>query len=194
VCSSDLVAVDRVGLFRGGGDGSGGAEGMGLRDVYRANASLLGRQRSLVAQAPVWASAHAGAKKEWGEISERVIVEQSEEIAQGKLRDRLIRLAADMGLPRPSTRELPAVQVEEGSPLRVIQVRIEVTTADWKIAYQLIDRIESDPRTMVRITDVTLDGPGLPQIEGDLNLSITVQAVAMIAGAGGTGKKAGRSS
>jgi len=69
-----------------------------------------------------------------------------------------------------------------------------VTTADWKIAYQLIDRIESDPRTMVRITDVTLDGPGLPQIEGDLNLSITVQAVAMIAGAGGTGKKAGRSS
>ncbi len=76
---------------------------------YVQKASLEARRGALLEQGEAWARAHGDAREKWAEIADRVIVRQSEEIAQGELRERLTRHAQALGLPRPETRPLASL-------------------------------------------------------------------------------------
>lgn len=170
-----LVFVDR---FAPKGEGSG--EGTSLREVYLQKAALEKKQLALLEQSDEWRRAHDVAQRRWSDVSDRVIVRPSVEIAQGELRERLTRLAQELGLPRPESRPLATITREGDSPVRVIQLSLDVTTEDWANAYRLIDRIETDPRMLATVTHLTLGGPGLPQMERELSVTLTVRAIAMV--------------
>ncbi len=179
-----LIGLDRFVLTADAGDGGGGggsaSDGTSLKEIYRARAALLDRQRALIEQRSEWERANVRAIDEWRALAGRLIVAQSVEIAEGELRERLEALASEMGLPRPDARALPPIVPDEASPVRVIRYNLLLSTAEWESAFALIDRIETDPSTIARVTEVTIDGPGLPQIETELSLTLTVQAIAII--------------
>jgi len=179
-----LIGLDRFVLTADAGDGGGGggsaSDGTSLKEIYRARAALLDRQRALIEQRSEWERANVRAIDEWRALAGRLIVAQSVEIAEGELRERLEALASEMGLPRPDARALPPIVPDEASPVRVIRYNLLLSTAEWESAFALIDRIETDPSTIARVTELTLDGPGLPQIETELSLTLTVQAIAII--------------
>jgi len=172
-----LVLADRTSVF---GADKPDENATSLREVYLRTAALAKKQEALLAQRDGWARAHELAQQRWGSLSERLIVRPSVEIAQGELRERLTRHASDLGLPRPESRPLATDEPEGGSPLRVIQLSMDVRTEAWDRAYRLIDRIETDPRMPATVTHVTLDGPGLAQMEREMTITLTVRAIAMV--------------
>lgn len=172
-----LVLADRASVFDGA---AANDERASLREVYLRTAALAKKQEALLERRDDWSRAHELAQQRWGTLSERLIVRPSVEIAQGELRERLTRLASDLGLPRPESRPMATETPDEGSPLRVIQLSMDVRTDAWDRAYRLIDRIETDPRMIAAVTRVTLDGPGLAQMEREMTVSLTVRAIAMV--------------
>ena len=185
-----LALVVMVGYDRLAGSPAGD-DGGSLRSVYLQKASLVASQVALLDQRDNWERAHGDAESKWSALSERVIVRQSEEIAQGELRERLTRHAQELGLQRPETRPLATLlpgDEDEDEPttgVRIIQLSVTVRSDDWERVYRLVDRIETDPRTVSRVTALTLSGPGLAQMTTELEASMTVQALALVEQADG---------
>jgi len=173
-----IVLLDKL-VLTGQANAANG-DGTSPQEIYRARAALLDRQRALIDQRDEWQLANSRALEEWEALAEKLIVAQSVEIAEGELRERLVTIAMEMGLPRPDARALTPIVPDEASPIRVIRYNLLLSTENWESAFALIDRIETDPSTIANITEVMLDGPGLPQFETELTISLTVQAIALV--------------
>ncbi|MEQ9616587.1 MAG: hypothetical protein RLN60_00985 [Phycisphaerales bacterium] len=184
-----LVALDR---FAPRGDASATAgDGTSLAEEYARKALLLDRQRALVAQADEWRDLRGGVDEAWADVADRLIVAQSVEIAEGALRERLVAIAQAAGLPRPDTRAVAVPAGDEPGPLRVVSTNLQLSTHSWAGAFTLIDRIETDPSMIARVTDVALDGPGTAQLASTLRVTVTVEAVALLADAPTANRGAG---
>jgi len=188
-----LVIGDTFGLLPkpGESDAETDATSTSARQQYIAAAGALARDRALLARAPEVAASLERARTAWGQVRAEMIVAPTLDQAEAAFRERVLAVTKDFSLTAVSASPLrieaaattaAATPATGSAVVRPVALRLQFDTAKPQDAYRLIDLLEHMPDLRSSVTNVSLVGPGLPQIPSQLTVNVTVRTVASIGG------------
>jgi hypothetical protein len=161
------------------------------RERYLEELSLSRRQQALADQAEQWNAALERARGAWDSASREMVRGRTLELAEAGFRERVLAEVKDLKFSDSSANTqrveapaaaapLPVAPASGTASVRTIGLKVDVRTDSPAEVYRLIDRLENMPDARAGVVSVELRGPGLAQTPGEVNASITVQALALI--------------
>lgn len=180
VALAALVGADRMGLFPTSSTEES-LDGSSPRAAYQMAALALAEDRAKIEQAGVTANALDVAETQWRSVRERCVTGKTAELAEAAFRERILGVARDLGIPAPS---VTPVRVESTSSidsiLRPIALRVQFDTDQPQSIYRVIDVLENLPDLSTSVSQIGINGPGLPQVPAQATATITVRALAVV--------------
>lgn len=176
-----LVVLDRM----GGGE-EAEAESAGLasaRDAYVREAMAFQRERVDVALRNDWERVLVEARERRAELDGLLLVGQTRELAADQLRNRVKQVMRELGLNENSltTRQLPVVADEDApTDIQVISSEIRFMHSDPAVIYQFIERLENLSGVRTMISSVELAGPGRRLDPAEVDVTLTLHALALV--------------
>jgi len=187
-----LVIGDTLGLLPKPGESASDTDAAAPaspRQQYLAAAEALARDRALLARAPEVAAALERARASWAQVRAEMIVAPTVDQAEAAFRERILAVTKDFSFTavsaspqRIDAAASPAAATTATATVRPVALRLQFDTAKPQDAYRLIDLLENMPDLRTSVTNISLVGPGLPQIPSQVTVNVTVRALASIGG------------
>lgn len=185
VALAALVGADRMGWLPAAASADEPTEGGTPRDMYITAAESAAEDRALLESATPTESALTRATEQWQQLRSQCVVGKTAELAEASFRERILAATKDLGI---SSANAAPVRVETGAEpgkpadatLRPIALRVQFDTDQPQVVYRVIDVLENLPDIRTSITQVSVTGPGLPQVPTMVTASITIRALAVV--------------
>jgi len=156
-------------------------DGSSPRAAYQTAALALANDRAMIEQAGVTANALEVAEAQWQSVRERCIKAKTAELAEAAFRERILGVARDLGVPAPSVTPVRVEAVSStDATLRPIALRVQFDTDQPQSIYRVIDVLENLPELSTSVSQIGINGPGLPQVPTQATATITVRALAVV--------------
>lgn len=180
-----LVGADRMGWLPAPASADEPNSGGTRRDLYIAAAEAAAEDSALLESATATESALARATEQWLQLRSQCVVGKTAELAEASFRERVLAATKDLGISDANAAPVRVEAVaEEGksgdAALRPIALRVQFDTDQPQQVYRVVDVLENLPDIRTSIINVSITGPGLPQVPTMVTASITLHALAVV--------------
>lgn len=183
-----LVAADRLGwLPAASSDDETDDQSTTPRSTYLSVVERDASERALLEAAESTSRALESASQQWQQVRAQCVVGKTAELAEASFRERILSATKDLGVTnanaapvRIETAPTPAGTKDADTVLRPVALRVQFDTDKPQDIYRIVDVLENLPDIQTAITQVSLSGPGLPQVPNTVTAAITIRAIAVV--------------
>lgn len=181
-----VVGADRMGwLPTGASAGEPQEAALNARSVYQAAVESSLHDQAILDAASTTSASLARAKEQWSRIKQRCITGKTAELAEAGFRERVLAATKDLGITNANAAPVRLdAAVEPSKPVdaavRPIALRVQFDTDKPQDVYRVVDVLENLPDIRATVTQVSINGPGLPQVPTQITASITLRAIAVV--------------